>query len=463
MPSNVYILGGDDGILYLTGAGPTWNGGAGDVWQSQAASPFRLSMNETTGGIWTPTAPPRVEVYDGGPPFRIGAARRARGYGNVTEQVGVHIKATTHDRATRLLQELRWKLAGGLTCREPILVIQPDGATHPTYHTILSATVQELPSFINQEARGDLLRAIITWTLAPFGGFTTPDPVVSAASVGNVGTGSPSNVLAFSSFIAGDLIYDGEPLNITVDGTGTGWSAPASRLMIAVVPQTNGRVYTANTSSLVTSSTVGALLATISSIPATQLYTNPGLRGRVLCRITSAGSNLEVQARVAIAGGDAFHQTPWVRANPGTSTAVMVDLGPIPHPLYNLPYTGSPTLTIYIHARSTNGSATAGSLAYVEWLSAYSVGETPSFIMAPVTIETFVAQTGRPCLPIPARVRTDRQFLPWRGRPPMLIANSYLYFMWRGSTGGGNGHITSEQALVTVTHAPLYETLRGAG
>ena len=459
MPSNIYIIGISGNEFHLSGAGDAWDG-SGTDWDAQATSPVRLSMNEATGGIWTPTAPPRVEVYDGGPPFRVGAVRRARGYDNITEQVGIQIKATTHDRAVEVLRQLRFILSGGLTRQEPMLVTQPDGATSPTYRIILSATVQELPSFINQERRAGLLRAVITWTVSPFGGRTSAQSLLSAYSVTNIGTG---NLAVLSAGGSGDLVYEGGPVNITVDGSGTGWAAPASRVMIATVPAVDGRVYTVNTSSLVTSSTVGALLATISSIPATQLYTMPGLRGRVLCRITSAGSNLEVQAQVAIAGGDPFHQTPWVRANSSTSTAVMVDLGPIPHPLYNLPYTGSPTLTIYIYARSANGSATAGSLAYVEWLSAYSVGETPSFIMGPVTIETFVAQTGRPCLPIPARVRTDRQFLPWRGRPPVYIIGCSYYIMWRGSTGGGNGHITSEQALVSVTHAPLYETLRGAG
>src|SRR5688572_15972341 len=114
-----------------------WNG-TGQPWDTQATSPFKISMNDATGGMYTPTAAAPVDIYSGGPPFRVGSDLAFRSYENVSETIGVQAYATTHDNAVALMRLLKRTLSAALASGPPVLVYQPDGASQAIQFQILS-------------------------------------------------------------------------------------------------------------------------------------------------------------------------------------------------------------------------------------------------------------------------------------------------------------------------------------
>lgn len=456
MASTIY-LGYIDGAIHLSPSGPrTRYSGSGEPWESAATTPFTIAANDAIPP-WTPQAPVPATIYGGGPPFRTGSDLLFRGYPVVTETLGVQMYATSHNNAVALLRLLRRYLSTTLTTDPPTITVQPSGATSPVTWAILSATVQETPDFINKESDANVVRAAVTWTRAPLGGrWDSGETLASAVTAKNTGTGSPNNLVSLGTSGTGDLINEGGPVNVALT-TSTPWTEQSNKILLATV---TNRTYTANTSSCVTSSTTGALVATLTGV-STNLETAAGLRGRVLVRCTSPSSNLQLQARVSVGTGAAFWLTPWARVTTGAPSAAVVDLGAVPNLLYGPNLTSS--LSIAIYARSSDGTSTSGSLASVEWLDAYAVCETPSLTTNGETIyvESFQEVSGRPCLPIPARLRTSGgEIKALRGRAPVYIPGASLYVLWRGS---GNAHYSADTTAVTVTHAPLYHTLRGNG
>jgi hypothetical protein len=471
MAPQIYLVDPDVGNIHLAGKGVAWNG-SGTPWTSQATSPFKLSLNDKTGGIYTPQAALPVEVWRGGPPFRIGSDLAQRGYSLVDEVLGVQAYGTTHDNVVALLRMLRRALSQGMSSAPGVFAFQPDGAGQPAYFEILSASLQESPSFISEEGRSAaqlaagaiaVARATISWRRSPFGGrLSSGETITSGETLLNNGTGSPDNMVSFFVPGTGDRVREGGPLNVRIRPT---TSTPALEVILATA---HLRDYINRSDSLVTSSTVGTQLAlSTNSLDSTAFNLGRGLRARLLLRLTNATINLEVRLRVLDANAvTTYYQSPWVRATTITTRNVLLDMGSlVPSFLYMQGQASTANLSFAVDARSTDGGATGGTLDYAEWLIYHT------FCIASRTqdsdtlvIETFYERSGRPAIPRPTLAYSHdagvhKQVEKVRGRPPVYIPGASLYVAWRWA--GQNTHVTTEDALLTLTHAPLFTTFRG--
>lgn len=479
MTSSIYLIDASGTNIHLAGTGTPYTG-SGTPWTSQATSPYELSMNERTP-IWTPAAPLRQEIYGGGPPFSIGSALVARGYGNVEESVGVQMRATSHDNAVTLLRTLRRALASTLTSRPPILAVQPSGSSQTAYYEIYGATVQETTDFINEEAglATRLVRATITWVRSPFGGrLGGGETLINGVTVTNSSTTVTNpNLVSLGSNGAGDLTVEGgQPLNFSY----TFSANVVPRAYVAVVAARH--VQTA--SSALTGS--GATLTLTSTTAFDPLLTNPNLRARLLARVTGANSELEVAGLMyfGTSGIPEFPTTrgPWVRAWTGGGAAdVLLDLGDLAIPPLADTGFGIYEPRVRILARSVTGGATAGTLAVIEILLYYTFSEIRASRgmntgNRTMELRTFTQTSGRPALPLPVArgYITDsghlsRPAVRLVGPVPCYIPGASLWTAWTdspdGATGTYSGPVqnTAHTATLTVTQAPLYHTLRGGG
>jgi len=463
MPSEIYLIDADGARIYLSGVGRTYTG-VGTPWTAQNTSPFKLSMNEVTGNIWTPTAPEPIPIWNGGPPFALGGDLAYQGYDNVSEVVGLQGYAGLFDDAMGLGRLLRRTFGQAIARRPVILAVLPDGGSATVYFEILSARVQELPALINQEARRrepKIVRWAISWVRRPFGGALGGGAtLINAVTVGNTGTGSPANISSLGAAARGDLITAGGPLNVRA-------LLPAGVPRELLIGTVAGRTYTANTSSLVTSSTTGVVAATFDALDLSPFLTNSGLSLRIMLRATNVSTNLQVRVRAyAVNTNTPIYTSPWISATTAAASNVLLDMGGCRLPqIYRTSGTLSFTTAVTVDVRSTTGAATTGALGYVEGISAHTWAIASRWDTSGTTsIARFVELSGLPALPIPQRAESlaGTYYGPesLRGVAPLYLPGTSLYLAWRAP--GTNVHVTSETATLTVTHAPLYHTLRGA-
>jgi hypothetical protein len=467
MASSIYITDASGTNYHLAGSGTSYTG-TGTPWTAQATSPYQLAMNDVTGPSYTPQAAAPLEIFNGGPPFRVGADLNFRGYGNVTETFGLQMYASSHNNAVALLRTLRRALSTTLASNPPILVVQPDGATNAIYYEVYGAHIQELPAFINEEAgvgTTKILRALITWTRSPLGGgLSAGETLINGATVTNTGTGTPDNLESLGTSGTGEFVYEGGPLNVTLAGAA---SADSCDLILATCA---GRTYINRSDSLITSSTVGVSAATLTSaITAANFVANRHLKLRILARVTGASSNLQLVVRLS---ATAPYDSPWITVAPlGGSGNALLDFGGVALPAhYRTLHTGAAQIDVSVRARSTTGAATTGTLDYVELIPYYTWGIAKGLAGSSgdddIAVETFVQRSGAPALPIPARASSAdsgtftyiRSFI---GRAPVYISGASLYVAWRDRST--NAHDATDTATLTVTHAPLFHTLRGGG
>lgn len=446
--SNIILTGADGVVIHLAGNKTPFTGG-GTPWTSRATSPYQLSMNDATGGIWTPVAPTPLDIYGSGAPYSIGAPLLYQGFDNVQEEMGIHMYATSHNHAVTLLRVLRRVLSTSLTSRPPVLSVQPDGSTNTVYYEITSAVVQESPTFINQEAGAPtkVIRALIRWTRSPFGGrVSSGETILNNVTIGNSPTATPSNLASLGTSGNGDMVNAGQPMNLLIGSTGSDrdvfLATVASRGSVAP-----GAVLSAGTT------------VTTTATP-TAMVGSEGLTLRVLARITNASSNLELRAEVNGASG------PWVPASISSGVTVLLDLGGFSLPYLRTLRSGlTPSITVQLRARSSNGSAVTGTLATVETLAYYTFCQY--FDPDNTTrITTYLEQTGRPAIPISTEAYAEGAGVllgpvPVIGRPPVYISGASLWIAWR--TNGSNVIVESATTTITATQAPLYHTLRGNG
>jgi hypothetical protein len=456
---------------YLEGGGKYT--GSGTPWTVVTTSPYAIAMNDTAGTSYTPMAAQRQEVYGGGPPFRNGQTLIYDSYGNVTETLTIQCRANSHDNAVALLQQLRKILNTALFTTPCQLAYQPNGATNAVYFEIYGADVQEDARFVNQEADAAqagsaLVRAVVTWRRSPHGGLLSAgETLINAQSMKNTGTGSPDNVDAFSSG-AGELIYEGGPLNIKFLPT-TASSDPA----IVYLASINARSY--STSSAGSSSTSSASFSAIGSsttFSADALLTARGLKARVIGRFSAMSTNAELYLQYA--NGANFVQS--TRAViPGASVATIVDFGSLSLPsLFLASVTAAEDIVVSVFVRSTTGGAVAVTLGYLELLLYYdfckiTVNNNTSISVAGnryLYLDSFVSKTSYPALPCPIpqawvyeSTDTVNNVCSIRGTPPRYFSGASLYAAWMKTT---LAHATGDAATISAFHAPLYKTLRGA-
>lgn len=472
--------------IYLANHANTPYSGFGSPWDTQDTSPFELSLNDVTGNIWTPAPAPDVSIYGGGPPLRNGRDLLVHSYDDVTESVGVQIRAapgngnTALDNAAALLRLLRRALNTTIYGSPCILAFQPDGDTKPTYYTISKATVSESPNYI-VESTADLaiLRLTITWTRS-IGFADAPETIVNAQTIQNISTSTPNNVLS-TPITHGDLIHEGQPLNITIEPFN---GAKINTLFIAsVLSRTNVAVGVSRTTSSVAPSNT--------SIDQVQATITPALYWPVNIRVigyfdtlTNAEKAL-VRVEVSDDSESTYQNSPFVpitkNASMGTVTSSIVDFGvfdPRPFQETSLVETDD-DLKIRIEAglASSDGTSVTARLVGIDVIL-YSTFASIAFPYnvsdgEKIRIEMFspfnVANASSPGAPLwtPSSPRVYSQSPPGysgistvpvvRGSLPVALTQRSLYIAWHGVLS----YSTSDQAVVTVKHLPLYHSLRG--
>src|SRR5262249_27246940 len=140
------------------------------------------------------------------------------------------------------------------------LIVTPQGATNIMYAEIYSATVQEDVTWLNPTGGFGEFHATITWTRSPFFGMVSAgETLLNGVTFTNTGTGVNNNTQAFATG-SGDLIYEGQPLNIFTNV----YSQTAARFYLGSV---KSRTYdTTSAGAYSTTSTTGVNVAGASEI-----------------------------------------------------------------------------------------------------------------------------------------------------------------------------------------------------
>lgn len=481
MASNIWLIAADgvNTVYFLSGLTGKYTG-SGTPWTTQANSPFVLANNDATGNVWTAQAAQTQAIYGGGPPYRIGASLIAKGWGNVTETVGLQIRATTHDNAVFLLRRLRQVLNTALFTLPCRLAVQPDGATNVAYYEIYHADVQELPNYIWEKANNLFtLRVAVTWTRSAFGGLlTTAETAISAQTFANTGTGTPDNVVGYNT-MSGDLIHEGQPLNVVFAPANVAGRSLARLYLASYFSRTYSTVAGAPFS---TSSTTGVTFYTHTNWNATSVLTNRGIKPRQVLRCSSApSSNLQLRIRMFFAAaslGVPFYTGPWFTP---LASSWYVDCGTFPTDVIRRSKDlTSQSIIFQLQGRSTNGSSASISPTYLEQLLYYDWCRLDQGTAGLLTtdgtnyllVDQFAEQSQAALLPhYPGLALSVLTTTPadevWtvRGTLPRYYEGAGLYAAWQdqnSTTPADLEHTTTRQATVTVTHAPLYRTLRGA-
>lgn len=462
---------------YLEGGGKYT--GSGTPWTSVSTSPYSYAMNDVAGSVYTPMAAQRQEVYGGGPPFRNGQTLIYDTYGNVTETLTIQCRGSSHDNAVFLLQQLRRILNTALFSTPCVLAYQPNGATNAVYFEIYGADVQEDPRFTNQEAGAGaagnaLVRAVVTWRRSPHGTLlTTGETVLSALTFTNTGTGANNNTQAFSAG-SGDMLYEGQPLNISIK-PGNNTTGVRRTYLGSVLSRTYS---TTGAGALSTTNTSGAGLANLATWAITSKLTNAAVRARVMLRFSTAPTaNLQMRLNVYLTSSayDQFN-TPWVSATePFTSDQhKLVDMGSFPIDLVRQNgVVTTPTISaITLEGRSTDGLTASATLTYSEYLLYYdwcridTLNAYNADGVDTLYIDQYRETSGEPCTPWPngeAFVsEASSGFLirgDVRGRLPRYFSGASLYVAWVNTSGN---HTTSHTATVSARVSPLWKTLRGS-
>lgn len=461
--NTVFLISGGTNY-YLSGQGRNQYIGSGSPWTTEAASPYRLSLNDVTP-IWVPTATPATAIYGGGAPFRIGSDILYRAYDNQTEQVGIQLYANTKDNALALLRQLRRILNTARYSVPCILAIT--GGTNTAYYEIVNADVPESVDYLREGASTNVVfRATLTWVRTPLAGrLSSGESAFSSTTFTNTGTGANNNTQAYPT-LSGDLIYEGQPLNCIFAFGASSTNARRTFFASSVL----SRTYTAKGSTPSTTSTTGVLAST-TTISLSSVIGQNGLRARYLARLSSISSNIQFRM-IAYTGsstsGVVLASSNWLTAE---YAADLIDFGWIPLDLFqNSPVAAAGSITVGLYYRSTDGLTASASWTYDEVLFYYTfcrIDVAPTSSSASnVWIVSFTEQSGRPCLPsYPQRafrmLGTDPDIISTpRGTPPQYFSGASLYLGWKQATAG---HSTTDTASVTVTHAPLYRTLRGNG
>ncbi len=477
MANNYYLVFAGTNY-YLSGGGAlqTEYAGSSTPWTAQTTTPYEVAMNDTTGERWTPLSPEPKVVWGGGSP----ALPLYTDYDNVTETIPIQLRATTFDNAVTLLQQLRKILSAASVLTPITFAVQPNGSTNTGYYEVYSARIQENARFLNDEAglssAHAVIRAAITWVRSPFAaGLSTGESVLSSASFTARGTSSPDDVEAFAASPSGDLIYVGQPMNITVTPTTSSQS-----IFTLYIGSIYSRAYT-TTGTATKSKSFGGANPTVTAsaaFDASAALTQRGLKARVIGSFTDVTANCEVQIRLK-PGGDTSTSAPYLYTLKGTSDVAsgttLIDFGDFPLDLvYRRPYQDttwdfSVVWTIDAVATGT-ATATMNSLEYILYWDWARI-DAPSGLSALtanseyILLDTYQEQTGAVLIPAgdgQAYVMTSANKIKGvctvRGTLPRLFTGGSLYANWERS---GYIYTSTDTATITARQSPLWQTLRG--
>ena len=431
---------------------------AGGNPASWYTSPFAI------GEKWTPVVARAETVYSGGQPFSSGQRPLYSSYANVEDTIPIAIVGSSADNAAQLLQQLKRALMTA-TCSTPaIWQMRPGAATNYIFADVYEASVQETADEgLTPIEGGYNITAEITLRRSPFFGVEQLATLLSAQSF----TNKPSaNVVSLGS-LYGDLVYEGQPLNFTIAKP---TSAAAASVILASVHDRKSATGIASAQTT-TSQTTGAAFTATSALDVSALRTRAGLTLRVLARLKTltSPSKAEIQATIQTAAGSALWVSDWVRLSTDTA-AQLIDCGGSSLDSLRVSLAATLSVKIAISIRSSDGTSVTATLDYVEALLCYdfcvvecsgglSAGQSYRLLAAqnlsgggwlPALVEQAIAVDATPTIVKTARVR---------GTLPRAFSGASLWVAWRESDGG---HTDTDTSTVSVSHAPLYRSLRGA-
>lgn len=458
------ISGTNYRFAYGATTAPTAYTGSGTPWTVQSTTPFKLRME----GIWAPKAAEPDRSYAPAPAGGGALAVNAVSYALIEETIPIAIQGTTPAARATALRALRRALAIGLNRRAVILAFEVNDVSSgmsPVYFEVLHADVQTdartLTGEFQQTATADGRRSLwatITLTRRPLGGILqgtdTPETVANAAALSNVQGGN--TVLITPS--RGDLINDGQPLNLTITPAA---GVTALRYYLATIA--GNEVDTTGWGSTALSSSFASLgVATFSGSNLATLLTQYPVTARLFVRLSAISSSAGLRCLLSLAGGSTYH-TVDLSGNVGTVNGTLFDCGDIPIPIAPGPgIAGNPDLRVDVRAAGS-GNATVG---YVEIILYYDYCVIPgASTSSTVSLElaSYPVNDGRVMLPFeqPQAFTTTggtqvRQPLQILGSAPRARNGASLWlYGTRDDTWPGT-HNTSDSYTVNAYSAPLY-------
>lgn len=453
------IAGGVTNYLINSTGTPTPAGPA----TAAATTPFALLRDD-----WTMQATEPVTAFQGGPPMRNGSPLAYQAYGNTQQSIPFSVQGSTYDTTAAFLRNLHQLINQSISGLPAVLYYQPNGATNPLYFEIQSGAVQERPGPLNPSAGFTYVEADLMLTLMPFGGrLTSGEALISSQTYTVAGSTVtlPTNNFSLGSG-AGDLIFEGSPLNIKI--TPTTASSNIGELWAA-----NTWAY-ANATANVALNPPGGAAVTALWTPSVALSHNDS-KLRVIARVSNTAGSPNSRYFIILRGSLGTSSPPiWSSSAfgvvPTTESTGLVDFGPIPVDIFRSISPLSGSITVEFYATKDAGTCTlisAEFMIYTDFCKITNVNVTQSGGQY-LWLNGFRAKTNQVCLPTfqsaSNLTSADALYAPGtlRGQLPRYFSGASLWMNWVDSVGN-NTTTATRAASVTATHAPLYFAMRGAG
>lgn len=459
-------------ILYYA----TLTGNSSIALHNPGGSPdIELAMNDVTGPTWTPVVSRGVSIFAGGPPFAFGGVVNSlvsKGYDTVEEQFPIHIRGATKAAILDTLTTIRQALSSTKLRGPAVLSFIANSLSSTTYYLILEGSVQESPAFINEEDGRLFMRAIITWTRGSTGLDASIDVLQNAVTITNNANATPPNYKIMDG-MKGDLIHAGQPLTwyITPITNGMFAGAGIQRAYVATLHTTP--TYIATADAISTTSTSGTTIAT-ENVAISLSRASMNFKQRIISRITSPTSNLEVRVQVVFGNGSAgtgatIYTSDWIA--PGTNTTI-VDFDMFTLPQNALGLSTSAEIRILTQARSTNGASATGTWTDIELLHYYTFCRITSTVSLTNTTLSLLGATSYAALPLNPIVpysQPQARFLNVNisgivldypeviGTPPIGIEDAYFWVV----TLTGGVHDSTDTGTLIINSSRLWQTIRG--
>lgn len=437
---------------------------------------YELAMNEKTGQFWTPTGAPATLVQSGGPPFSNGGMIGDflyKSYDAVTETIPLQVKAADHNAIVALIRTLKRALTSTFMASPATLQILPDTATTGVYFIVYHGDVQELPSFINEEAGRGTARLNMTITRSPVGYALTGITYQNAQTITNNANASPPNYKVVNN-MKGDFVFSGQPLNWSIAPITGGMLIGAGVQRVYAATALVAPTYISTADAISTTSTSGATIATEDTTAITISGGYYSDKVRIVSRIASPTSNLEVRIQVvfgssAAGSGATLYTSPWIA--PGSSTTY-VDFGGFSL-APSIRQTAGYSFRIITQARSTNGGSATGTWTDIEIINYATwcrITSTQSLTNVALTVNTSGATN---MLPVAVSAETSPliafryngsttgtilDFPEVRGDLPIALEDTYLYV----ATLTGGVHDSTDTGTLTMSGPAVYATFAGS-
>ena len=457
----------------------TYTNQLGSIYLNNTAGAVAPGGDPTVGALtpfairagWTPAAAEPDSAFASSGPLSAAARLAYSAYPlTVQETIPIGIEGTSHNNAQRLLGLLRAALRRPGKRGPIVWRVRPVGALFDAYTEVYGGVVADdagSGGIDTAHTGGYQVEAEITLTRAAFWASDTLETAIAAAtSVANRPSGSPSNVAALASLSQGELLDEGQPLNLTI-------AKPASMAAVSLYLATvESRSAQAIASAKTTTSTSGVAFTAGTAIDVSALRAKPGLFVYGFARLTTITnpSKIKLQLTFQSPAGGVLWAGPWVPIGTNT-TAQLVDLLGTGLEAARLPGSGATQAVPVVNIKSTDGTSVTATLDTLDILLAYTVGSIDggAGLSAGQSYQIYSAQNyaGGGWLPLPAPIVSVvdsstgahiRRCVA-RGEMPLAMQGASLWLAWVDS---GGAHTATDTTTISAQSAPLWHTLRGA-